>query len=73
MEKPIRTRTYSNFLKAVKIIMAKGYDHEAASEIVRMQFDNMEYDNQIYGGKRDLRTYLDRIITSEEYNKLYRT
>ena len=40
--KPIKTRTYRNFMRVHKIIMEKGYDAETASQITRNIFDQFE-------------------------------
>lgn len=38
----MKRRTYNNMLKAVKMIMAKGYDKEEANKIAMQCFDNAE-------------------------------
>lgn len=64
MEKPIRTRTYNNFMRAMKIIIAKGYDEQTAADIVRKQFDEMEIQQYLYGKENTmpLQFYLEKII-----------
>lgn len=64
MERPIKTRTYNNFIRAVKIIMDKGYDEQTAADIVRKQFDEMETQQYLYGKENTmpLQFYLEKII-----------
>lgn len=60
-ERPIKNRTYNNFMRGVKIVMAKGYDEQTATDIVRRQFDTMEADKN----GMPLQWYLDKIVKKE--------
>lgn len=40
--RPIKTRTYNNFMKVYKMILAKGYSPEESEEITRGIFDDFE-------------------------------
>lgn len=64
MERPIKTRTYNNFIRAVKIIMDKGYDEQTAADIVRKQFDEMETQQYLYGKNNTmpLQWYLKKVV-----------
>ena len=42
MKRPIKRRTYSNFLKVWQAVQAKGYDPETAADITRNLFDQYE-------------------------------
>ena len=38
----IKNRTYYNFMRVMKVIRAKGYEHEEAAQIVRNIFNEFE-------------------------------
>lgn len=40
MRKPIKTKTYYNFMLVMKSIIAKGYDRETAEKLTHRIFDN---------------------------------
>lgn len=42
MPKPIKTRTYYNFMRVCRAILGKGYTPETAEEITRRIFDAYE-------------------------------
>lgn len=42
MPKPIKTRTYYNFMRVYRAILGKGYTPETAEEITRRIFDAYE-------------------------------
>lgn len=66
MERPIRKRTYQNFMRAVKIVMEKGWDEKTAGEIVRRQFEEMECQQAMYRNTMPLQWYLDKVAMAGE-------
>lgn len=40
--RPIKTRTYNNFLRVMRLVEAKGYTPQEAEEITRQIFDQYE-------------------------------
>lgn len=57
----MKRKTYNNVLKGVKIIEAKGYTFEEASQIVLNIFD--DYEN----GKMPIEFYLNKVATKEDW------
>ena len=62
----MKRKTYNNVMKGIKIIQKKGYDFQEASEIVLKVFD--EYEN----GEMPIEFYLDRIVSKEEFETMYK-
>lgn len=63
----IKRRTYYNFERVMKVILAKGYDREEAAQIVRNIFDAFEANPH----GLSILTRADRILTAEEYRQTY--
>ena len=59
----MKKRTYRNVHKAVQIVMAKGYSHEEANNIVIRVFDDYE----MWNNGMPVEWYLDKIIPKEQY------
>ena len=62
----MKRKTYNNVMKGIKIIQKKGYDFQEASEIVLKVFD--EHEN----GEMPIEFYLDRIVSKEEFETMYK-
>ena len=62
----MKRKTYNNVMKGIKIIQKKGYDFQEASEIVLKVFD--EHEN----GEMSIEFYLDKIISKEEFETMYK-
>lgn len=52
-------------MRAIKMIQAKGYDFNEASEIALKCFDNMEQANN----EMPVEWWLDKVITADEYRQ----
>jgi hypothetical protein len=57
----MKRKTYNNVLKAIKMIEAKGYDFNEASQIVLNIFDDHENE------ERTIEFYLDKVATREDW------
>ena len=66
--KPIRKRTYYNFMRVEKMIIMKGYDKKEAEEMTRRIFD--EYEAAPLG--LSVLQRVDRILSTKEYEEEYR-
>ena len=64
--RPIKKRTYYNFMRVVRMIEAKGYDHETAADITRRIFNNYEFSPD-----RPVLDMVAMVITAEEYSRQY--
>ena len=62
----MKRKTYNNVMKGIKIIQKKGYDFKEAGDIVLKVFD--EHEN----GEMPIEFYLDRIISKEEFETMYK-
>ena len=62
----MKRKTYNNVLKGIKIIQKKGYDFQESSEIVLKVFN--EHEN----GEMPIEFYLDRIVSKEEFETMYK-
>ena len=63
----MKRRTYNNMVKAVNMLMAKGYDCGEANSIAIQCFDNAE---QAKNGM-PVEWWLDKIIPKAEYEAQY--
>ena len=61
----MKRKTYNNVLKGIKIIQKKGYDFQESSEIVLKVFE--EHEN----GEMPIEWWLDKIISKEDWLKMY--
>ena len=61
----MKRKTYNNVMRAIKIVQAKGYDFDEASEIALKCFDNMEQANN----GMPIEWWLDKVITASEYRQ----
>ena len=61
----MKRKTYNNVLKGIKIIQKKGYDFQESSEVVLKVFE--EHEN----GEMPIEWWLDKIISKEEWLKMY--
>ena len=61
----MKRKTYNNVMKGIKIIQKKGYDFQESSEIVLKVFE--EHEN----GEMPIEWWLDKIISKEEWLKMY--
>ena len=61
----MKRKTYNNVMRAIKIVQAKGYDFDEASEIALKCFDNMEQANN----GMPIEWWLDKVITASEYGQ----
>lgn len=64
--RPIKKRTYYNFMRVVRMIEAKGYDRETAADITRRIFNNYEFSPD-----RPVLDMVSSVITAEEYVRQY--
>ena len=62
----MKRKTYNNVLKGIKIIQKKGYDFQEAGDIVLKVFN--EHEN----GEMPIEFYLDRIVSKEEFETMYK-
>ena len=62
----MKRKTYNNVLKGIKIIQKKGYDFKEAGDIVLKVFN--EHEN----GEMPIEFYLDKIVSKEEYEAIYK-
>ena len=62
----MKRKTYNNVMKGIKIIQKKGYDFKEAGDIVLKVFN--EHEN----GEMPIEFYLDRIISKEEFETMYK-
>lgn len=67
MRKPIKTRTYYNFMRVRRMIEAKGYNAETASELTRRIFD--DYEAAPTG--LSILSRVDMILTKADYDAAY--
>lgn len=63
----MQKRTYNNVMKAIKMIQAKGYDFNEASEIALKCFDNHEQ----YNNGMSVEWFINQIATKAEYEAMY--
>lgn len=64
--KPIKNKTYRNFLQIMKYLQeVKHYDEKNAEKIAHIVFNNVEADAKWAG--RDARYFAARVLTAEEY------
>lgn len=64
--KPIKSKTYHNFLQIMKYLQeVKHYDEKNAEKIAHIVFNNVEADAKWAG--RDARYFAARVLTAEEY------
>lgn len=64
----MQRRTYNNVMKAIKMIQAKGYDFNEASEIALKCFDNHEQCNN----GMSVEYFINRICPKAEFESMYR-
>lgn len=64
----IKNRTYYNFQRVMKVILAKGYEREEAAQIVRNIFDEFE----ACPAGMSVLARADRVIPADEYRQTYR-
>ena len=62
----MKRKTYNNVMKGIKIIQKKGYDFKEAGDIVLKVFN--EHEN----GEMPIEFYLDRIVSKEEFETMYK-
>ena len=62
----MKRKTYNNVLKGIKIIQKKGYDFQESSEIVLKVFE--EHEN----GEMPIEWWLDKIVSKEEFETMYK-
>ena len=62
----MKRKTYNNVLKGMTIIQKKGYDYKEAGDIVLKVFN--EHEN----GEMPIEFYLDKIVSKEEYEAIYK-
>lgn len=65
--KPIKRKTYYNFMRVVRLIQKKGYDFDTAAHLAHQKFD--QYEANPNG--LSILTMVDMIKTAEEYATLY--
>ena len=58
----MKRRTYKNFMRALKMIQAKGYNGELAEKLTRQCFDNLE---QSKNGM-SVEWWIDKIIPADD-------
>ena len=61
----MKCKTYNNVMRAIKIVQAKGYEFDEASEIALKCFDNAEQANN----GMPIEWWLDKVITASEYRQ----
>ena len=57
----MKYRTYKNMVKAVEMIMQKGYDHKTANDIAIKMFDNAAMNKN----GMSVEWYIDKIMPKE--------
>ena len=62
----MKRKTYNNVMKGIKIIQKKGYDFKEAGDIVLKVFN--EHEN----GEMPIEFYLDKIVSKEEFETMYK-
>lgn len=63
----VKNKTYRNFLRALKMIEAKGYAGETALKLTHNCFENCAGDNFT----KPVEWYIDKILSAEEYTNMY--
>lgn len=63
----IKNRTYYNFQRVMKVILAKGYERDEAAQIVRNIFDEFE----ACPAGLSVLARADMILSADEYRKTY--
>lgn len=61
----MKRKTYNNVMKAIKMIIAKGYTKEEAEKMAIRIFD--EHEN----GQMQIEFYIDKIISKAEWEAQY--
>ena len=61
--KPIKRKTYYNFMRVVRMIEAKGYDHSTAVSLAHQKFE--QFDSNPSG--LSILSLVDMIIPASEY------
>lgn len=67
MRKPIKSKTYYNFMRVVRMIEAKGYDRETSARLTHNIFD--DYEAAPTG--LSILDRVDMILTAAEYAAIY--
>lgn len=65
--KAIKNRTYYNFQRVMKVILAKGYERQEAAQIVRNIFDEFE----ACPAGLSVLARADMVISAGEYRQTY--
>jgi len=65
--KPIKRKTYYNFMRVVRIIEAKGYDHDVAVRLAHQKFE--QFDSNPSG--LPILSLVDMIVPAAEYYSLH--
>lgn len=63
----IKNRTYYNFQRVMKVILAKGYEREEAAQIVRNIFDEFE----AFPTGMSVLARAEMILPADEYRQTY--
>ena len=61
----MKRKTYHNVMRATKMIQAKGYDFQTASDLALRCFENMEHSNNGMPAE----WWLDKVISADEYRQ----
>jgi hypothetical protein len=64
----MKSLTYHNLIKGIKILQAKGYTFEEAEDIARKKFEILENDRTGYWTFEKLAA---QVISKEEYERQY--
>lgn len=65
--RPIKTRTYYNFMRVRRMIEQKGYDPDTAGDITRRIFDEYEWNPN----GLSVLDRVSRILPAEQFAALY--
>lgn len=66
--RPIKRKTYYNFMRVVRMIQAKGYDFYTASTLAHQKFEQYEHNPK----GLPILTMIDMILPAEEYIETYK-
>ena len=66
--RPIKNKTYHNFLRVARMIEAKGYDFKTACELAHKVFDNYEQNQR----RLPILFLVEMIIPADEYAAAYK-
>ena len=66
--RPIKTKTYYNMMRVIRMIQDKGYDFDTARDLAHRIFDQYEFNPE----GLPILSLVDRIVPADEYYQTYK-